>query len=52
VAELVQAGLLFPKLLKDPEGYAYVFGENGKAELNVDSPLLAQQLLFEHFKVN
>jgi tetratricopeptide (TPR) repeat protein len=49
VEELVQAGLL-PKLLKDQEGYVYVFGEKGKAELNVDSPLLEQQLLFEHFK--
>lgn len=52
VAELVQAGLLLPKFLKDPEGYGYVFGEQGKAELNVDSPLLEQQLLFEHFKPN
>jgi hypothetical protein len=52
VAELVQAGLLLPKYLKDQEGYAYGFGEKGKAELNVDSPLLEQQLLFEHFKVN
>jgi len=49
MGELVQAGLL-PKLLKDPQGFAYVFGEKGKAELNVDSPLLEQQLLFEHFK--
>jgi tetratricopeptide (TPR) repeat protein len=52
VAELVQAGLLQPQFLKDQEGYAYVFGEKGKAELNVDSPLLEQQLLFEHFKAN
>lgn len=52
LGELVQAGLLLPKLLKDPEGFEYVFGEKGKAELSVDSPLLEQQLLFEHFKAN
>jgi hypothetical protein len=49
MAELIQAGLL-RGVPKDPEGYAYVFGENGKAELNLESPLLEQQLLLEHFK--
>jgi hypothetical protein len=49
MGELVQAGLL-REAPKDPEGYAYVFGEIGKAALNLDSPLLEQQLLFEHFK--
>jgi hypothetical protein len=49
MAELVQAGLL-PGLAKDPKGFPYVFGESGKAELNLDSPLLEQQLLLEHFK--
>jgi tetratricopeptide (TPR) repeat protein len=49
MADLVQAGLLHGAP-KDPEGFAYVFGESGKAELNVDSPLLEQQLLFEHYK--
>jgi hypothetical protein len=29
----------------DPTGYVYVFGADGKAELNIDSPLLEQQLL-------
>jgi tetratricopeptide (TPR) repeat protein len=48
-SEMVQAGLL-RGLPMDPMGYAYVFGENGKAELNLDSPLLEQQLLFERFK--
>lgn len=49
MSEMVQAGLL-RALPGDPMGYAYVFGENGKAELNLDSPLLEQQLLLEHFK--
>ena len=49
MAELVQAGLL-RGLPKDPEGFAYVFGDNGKAELNLESPLLEQQLLFERYK--
>ena len=49
MAELVQAGLL-RGLPKDPLGFVYVFGENGKAELNLDSPLLEQQLLLEHYK--
>ncbi len=44
--DLVQAGLL-PGLRKDPEGFVYVFGEEGKAELNLDSPLLEQQVLLE-----
>jgi tetratricopeptide (TPR) repeat protein len=49
MAELVQAGLL-RGLPKDPEGFAYVFGESRKAELNLDSPLLEQQLLLERYK--
>jgi tetratricopeptide (TPR) repeat protein len=47
--ELVQAGLL-RGIPGDPMGYPYMFGENGKAELSLDSPLLEQQLLLEHFK--
>lgn len=49
VAELVHAGLL-SGIPADPAGFAYVFGENGKAELNLDSPLLEQQLLIERYK--
>jgi hypothetical protein len=49
MADLVRAGLL-RGVPKDPEGYAYIFGENGKAELNLDSPLLEQQLLLERYK--
>ncbi len=48
MSDLVQAGLL-PGPLKDPEGFVYVFGEEGKAELNLDSPLLEQQVLLERF---
>jgi tetratricopeptide (TPR) repeat protein len=44
--ELVWAGLL-PGIPSDPLGFAYVFGEEGKAELNLDSPLLEQQLLID-----
>jgi tetratricopeptide (TPR) repeat protein len=48
VSDLVQAGLL-RGVPADPEGFAYVFGEDGKAELNLDSPLLEQQLLLERY---
>jgi tetratricopeptide (TPR) repeat protein len=44
MTELVQAGLL-QSLPADPAGYPYVFGPDGKAALNLDSPLLEQQLL-------
>ena len=47
--ELVQAGLL-RGIPGDPRGYAYVFGPDGKAALNLDSPLLEQQLLLQTFK--
>jgi hypothetical protein len=43
VGELVQAGLL-QRLPVDPMGYPYVFGPDGKAALNLESPLLEQQL--------
>ena len=49
VVELVQAGLL-PRLPVDPMGYPYVFGPDGKAALNLDSPLLEQQLLQQNSK--
>lgn len=40
--ELIDAGLLkgFPR---DPEGYPYVLGDDGKAQLNPRSPLLEKQ---------
>ena len=49
MSEMVQAGLLRASP-GDPLGFSYIFGENGKAELNLDSPLLEQQLILEHFK--
>ena len=42
--ELIDAGLL-RVMPVDPEGYPYVIGEDGKAELNLDSPLLEQQTM-------
>jgi len=48
MSEMVQAGLL-QGIPGDPLGFAYVFGEDGKAELNLASPLLEQQLLLERF---
>jgi len=47
--EIVQAGLL-AAIPVDPLGFAYVFGEDGKAELNLDSPLLEEQLMHGRLK--
>jgi len=44
MAELVEAGLL-EGIMKDPDGYPYVLGESGKAELNLNSPLLEKTLM-------
>jgi tetratricopeptide (TPR) repeat protein len=49
VQDLVQAGLL-PQVPVDPAGFPYVFGPDGKAALNLDSPLLEQQLLHQNSK--
>ena len=46
IAELVEAGLLHG-IPKDPEGYPYELGENGKAEVNLNSPMLEKQLMEE-----
>ena len=43
LGELVQAGLL-NRLPVDPLGYAYVLGPNGRAALNLNSPLFEQEL--------
>jgi hypothetical protein len=44
MSELVQAGLL-PQVPGDPDGYPYVLGEGGKAELNLNSPMLDEKLM-------
>ena len=44
ISELVQAGLL-KGVSRDPDGYPYVLGEGGKAELNLNSPLLEKMIL-------
>ena len=49
MTELVQAGLL-PGIPKDPAKHAYVFGEDGKADLNLESPLVEQRLMLERYK--
>jgi tetratricopeptide (TPR) repeat protein len=49
MGEMVQAGLLHG-IPGDPLGFAYVFGEDGKAELNLESPLLEQQLLLDRYQ--
>lgn len=41
--ELVEAGMLRGVPL-DPRGYPYDFGANGKAEVNLNSPMLDEQL--------
>ena len=49
MSELVQAGLI-GGLPGDPLGFAYVFGEDGKAALNLNSPLLEQQQLLDRYR--
>lgn len=49
LTELVQAGLMRGVPI-DPLGYAYVFADDGKAALSLDSPLLEKQVLFEQLK--
>ncbi len=45
ISELVGAGLL-PAIPKDVEGFPYVLGEGGKAEVNLNSPMLEERLMF------
>jgi len=44
MSELAQAGLL-SQWPRDPDGYPYVLGEGGKAELNLNSPMLEEKLM-------
>jgi hypothetical protein len=44
INELVQAGLLQGAPV-DAQGYAYTLSEEGKAEINLDSPLLEKQIM-------
>jgi hypothetical protein len=44
MSELVEAGLL-EKISTDSNGFPYVVGTSGKAELNLNSPLLEEKLL-------
>jgi tetratricopeptide (TPR) repeat protein len=49
VSDLVRVGLLRGEPV-DPLGFAYTIGEDGKAELNLDSPLLERQVMLEQKK--
>ena len=44
ISELVQAGLM-KGVMKDPDGYPYVLGDDGKAEVNLKSPILEKMLM-------
>jgi tetratricopeptide (TPR) repeat protein len=46
VSELVQARLL-DGLPKDPAGFPYILGEDGKARLNLKSPLIKEQAVMK-----
>jgi tetratricopeptide (TPR) repeat protein len=49
MSDLAQAGLI-RGIPRDPLGYAYVVGKDGKVELDLESPLLEQQLMQERFR--
>jgi tetratricopeptide (TPR) repeat protein len=51
ISDLVQAGLL-PGQLLDPDGFPYVMGEDGKAELNPKSPLREDWLREKKWRSN
>lgn len=44
IDDLVEAGLL-KGILRDPAGYPYIIGEDGKADLNLNSPMLEEKLM-------
>jgi tetratricopeptide (TPR) repeat protein len=47
--ELLESGLL-RRAPVDPLGFPYDIGDDGRAQLNIDSPLLERQELFDKFK--
>jgi hypothetical protein len=49
ISQLVQSGLL-REAPADSQGFAYVIGEDGKAQLNLKSPLFEKQELFNKLK--
>jgi hypothetical protein len=46
IRELVKTGLL-QHVPVDPKGFAYVFADDGKADLNPDSPLFDDRLIYQ-----
>lgn len=46
--ELVNAGML-PGIPGDPDGFAYVIGETGHAELNPESPIAKAETMYRRF---
>lgn len=48
IRDLIDAGML-PGFPADPEGFAYVVGSSGKAEINPKSPLKEKQKLYRVF---
>jgi hypothetical protein len=46
ISQLIETGIL-RAVPVDPLGYRYEIGEDGKAQLSLESPLLEKQLLFE-----
>ncbi|HTZ48192.1 MAG TPA: hypothetical protein VMH20_11405 [Verrucomicrobiae bacterium] len=44
IGELVEAGLL-KGVPRDPAGFSYILGEDGKADLSLDSPMLEEKLM-------
>ncbi len=47
--QLLQAGIL-RKIPQDPAGYPYVIADEGKADLNLNSPLLEKRVLMERVR--
>jgi hypothetical protein len=48
IKDLISVGLL-PGFPADPDGFAYVIGASGKAEVNPQSPLLEKEKMYRRF---